>query len=695
MKKIYLLPLILLIIFCRSISAQDDTTTVNPVQNSKTLQQKNIFNFEILPHKNKFQKTLSISRNKSNKYPLEIKVSKNDTINAYNYPVEFSIISKPDGEKKATLTDSITKTNINGIAKTFFKTGDKTGRFVVRAIANNDLQNPIYIDIDVKRDNWAFFALFGLLGGLSLFLYGMSVASKSLQFMAGTELNNIISRLTGNRIFGLFFGGIATFLVQSSSAVGVLLVGFTTAGLMTLKQSLGVLLGSNIGTTFTVQLISFNLGDYSLLILFIGFLVSIIPTNKNTKNIGKIIMGFGFIFFGMKLMSGSMTPFRSIPTFTAILTGLNDYPYTAIIISTIFTAIIQSSAATLGILLALSASGLLTLEASVPLIFGANIGTCITAGLASIGQSVEAKRVALVNVLFKVSGVLIFLPFLPYFTQLMTQSSPLVTRQIANTHTIFNITYSLLFLPLASLFALFTKKIIPESPNKKKKEAYNSKYLNTNLLASPELALDHVLRELLRMSEIIDKMLRIIPEQLQNTDASVLDRYISKDDKIDLLEIRIKDFLLGLSPNLLTDRQIKLQNAYLIIANNLESMGDIIVRNIYATLHKMNNQNVKYSDAGLQDIIIFHKHIIDSYRMIIIAMRKENKLICREVLDIKKPEIRRLELKFVKSHIDRLKKMSKETTESSSRHMDMINSLKRFDSLTNSIAHILFQSVEQ
>jgi len=662
MKKIYQLPFILLIIFCRLISAQDNTNTVDSIQNSKSPHQKNIFTFKILPYESKFQKSLSISKNRLNNYPLEIKISKNDTINAYNYPVEFNIISKPEGENQATLTDSITKTDLNGIAKTFFKTGNKTGRFVIKAVVNNDLRNPIYINIDVKRNNWAFFALFGLLGGLTLFLYGMNIASKSLQFMAGTKLNNIIGKLTGNRIFGLFFGGIATFLVQSSSAVGVLLVGFTTAGLMTLKQSLGVLLGSNIGTTFTVQLISFNLGDYSLLILFIGFLTSIIPTNKNTKNIGKIIMGFGFIFFGMKLMSASMTPFRSIPTFTAILTGLNDYPYTAIIISTLFTAVIQSSAATLGILLALSASGLLTLEASVPLIFGANIGTCITAGLASIGQSVEAKRVAFVNVLFKISGVLIFLPFLPYFTQLMTQSSHLVTRQIANTHTIFNITYSLLFLPLASLFASFTKKIIPESSNKEQKEAYNSKYLNANLLASPELALDHVLRELLRMSEIIDKMFRIIPEQLQDTDANILDRYMSKDDKIDLLEIKIKDFLLGLSPNLLTDRQIKLQNAYLIIANNLESMGDIVVRNIYATLHRMNSQNVKYSDAGLQDIIIFHKHIIESYRMVIVAMRKEDKQICREVLDIKKPEIRRLELKFVKNHIDRLKTMNRETT---------------------------------
>jgi len=246
-----------------------------------------------------------------------------------------------------------------------------------------------------------------LLGGLSLFLYGMGKMSDGMKKAAGNRMRKILSALTNNRVIGLTVGAFVTMIIQSSSATTVMLVSFVQAELMTFVQSLGVILGADIGTTVTAQLIAFKLTDYALLMIAVGFGLTMFAKNESQKHIGEAILGFGILFFGMKLMSDAMRPLRSYQPFIDVLRGLEN-PIFGLLAGTIFTALIQSSSAFAGIIIVLAQQGVLTLEAGIPLIFGANIGTCITAGLASIGTTRNAKRVALAHVIFKIAGVLLF-----------------------------------------------------------------------------------------------------------------------------------------------------------------------------------------------------------------------------------------------------------------------------------------------
>ncbi|MDF1590793.1 MAG: Na/Pi cotransporter family protein [Desulfobacterales bacterium] len=293
--------------------------------------------------------------------------------------------------------------------------------------------------------------IFGLLGGLAFFLYGIEKMSVGMQKAAGNQMRAVLAAITKNRIIALGIGAGITMLIQSSSATTVMLVSFVQAGLMSFTQSLGVILGADIGTTVTAQLIAFKLTDYALLMIAAGFGLYIFSKNDDGKNIGEMILGFGILFYGMKLMSDSMSPLRSHQGFVGMMAGLEN-PLIGLLIGTLFTAVIQSSAATIGVVIVLSQQGLLTLEAGIPVIFGANIGTCITAGLAAIGTTREAKRVALAHVLFKIGGVALFIFWLPAYAGIIKELAITfdsdIARQIANAHAIFNISLAVAFIPL-------------------------------------------------------------------------------------------------------------------------------------------------------------------------------------------------------------------------------------------------------
>ena len=374
-----------------------------------------------------------------------------------------------------------------------------------------------------------------------------------------------------------------------------------------------------MGTTLTVQLISFNLGDYALLIVFTGFLVSIIQKDKKSGYFGLVILGFGFLFYGMKLMSSAMTPLSSLPEFKLVLTGLTGSYIKPIIISAVFTSIIQSSAATLGLVISLAGQGYIEFNQTIPLIFGANIGTCITGALASIGQGKDAKRVALVNVIFKVSGVIIFLPFLGNFSSYLKAGSTNISHQIANAHTVFNLVYAILFLPLINIFAKISSSIIKSDKNV---DEYGVKYINKEFIDSPEIALDHALREILRMTEIIDSMFRETPELIKKCNLKKVDDLYMEDDKVDFLERKIKSYLLKLSSKGLSDKSQSKINSYLIIINNLESMGDIIANDIYSIIKKLYAEKMSYSDEGYMDLVNFHKLIMSNFRFLLLGIRK-------------------------------------------------------------------------
>src|SRR6056297_1285468 len=392
--------------------------------------------------------------------------------------IHFKPLFVPEKDQKFTVVDTVSCTDSSGIAETKIILGSVEGEYQVAAqIKDFPTDEILVFRVFARKSNWVFLLIAGLIGGLGLFLLGMSMMSDGMQNAAGDKMRAILSQLTNNRFIAIGVGSFITMIVQSSSATTVMLVSFVQSKLMKFRQTIGVILGAGIGTTITAQLIAFKLTDYSLLMIGVGFIFNTFFNHTLLKNIGKTILGFGILFFGMHIMSDSMSPLRSYHPFLDLLISFEN-PLLGILVGTLFTALIQSSAAFIGIMIIFATQGFLTLEASIPLLLGANIGTAVTAVLASIKTNREAKQVALAHTLFKILGVLVFLFWIPQFADMVRMISPKLTgysesysdlgavapRQIANAHTIFNIVLTLLVVPVTDKFAWLIEKMLPLKP---------------------------------------------------------------------------------------------------------------------------------------------------------------------------------------------------------------------------------------
>lgn len=310
-----------------------------------------------------------------------------------------------------------------------------------------------------------FSILIQLMGGLGLFIYGMKLMGDGLENAAGEGLKKILEKVTSNRVMAVLIGASITAVIQSSSATTVMVVGFVNAGLMTLAQSAGVIMGANIGTTITAQLVAFKLDSVAPIFVFLGTILVMFSKAKQRKEIGNIILGFGILFTGMGFMSSSMAPLASSPTFSSVLIAVGDNWLIGILSGLTITAILQSSSATTGILIALASTGTITIDIALPIVFGCNIGTCITAILASIGTNRTAHKAALIHLIFNIVGTIIFIPFMGLLAQFVQNTSPSdVSRQIANAHTVFNIVNTSLLLPFSNYIIKFINKIVPDDP---------------------------------------------------------------------------------------------------------------------------------------------------------------------------------------------------------------------------------------
>ncbi|WP_116131092.1 Na/Pi cotransporter family protein [Tropicimonas sp. IMCC34043] len=353
----------------------------------------------------------------------------------------------------------------------------------------------------------------GLLGGLALFLFGLDQMADALRAAAGGRMRQLLTRVTTNRVTGALAGAVVTAIIQSSSVTTVLVVGFVTAGLMSVAQSAGVIIGANVGSTVTAQIVAFNVDQAALFMIAGGFALRLMSRRDAPRQIGSMVLGLGLIFYGMQLMSEGMEPLRSYAPFTDAMAGMRR-PLPAILIAAAFTALIQSSAATMGIVIAMAGGGLIGLDTGIALIFGANIGTCVTALLAAVGRSPVALRAATIHVLFNLAGVALWLAFIPELAALTRAVSPHVPgltgpaarmlelpRQIANAHTIFNLANALLALPLANALVWVAFRLVPDRPDPAD-AAGRPKYLDPMLLATPAMALMAARHELERMAEI-------------------------------------------------------------------------------------------------------------------------------------------------------------------------------------------------
>ncbi len=459
--------------------------------------------------------------------------------------------------------------------------------------------------------------LMGLLGGLALFLFGMEQLGDALKAVAGDRMRTILAKLTTNRITGALTGAFVTAVIQSSSVTTVLVVGFITAGLMSMSQSIGVIMGANIGTTITAQIIAFKITKYALLMIFAGFAIMFTAQRERRRQQGAGLMGLGLIFFGMSVMSDAMVPLRTYQPFIDWMIRLEN-PAFGILVGALFTALVQSSSATTALVIVMASQGLITLPAGIALAFGANIGTCVTALLASIGKPREALRAAAVHVLFNVAGVLVWVGLVDYLAAFVTSISPTAEglagaaklasetpRQVANAHTIFNAANTLLFLPFASHFARLVERLVPDRPMAEE-EVVRARYLDKELLTTPPLALDRVRLEILHMGDRAKAMLAAILPALLRGEREDLDAIAAMDDAVDELHGKIITYLGHISQQTLSEPQTEEHIRLMEAANDLENIGDLIETNLVTIGTRRLDQQVTISDATREVIEEFH-----------------------------------------------------------------------------------------
>jgi len=431
----------------------------------------------------------------------------------------------------------------------------------------------------------------GLLGGLSIFLYGMEVLTNTLKEAAGDRMKQLLARLTTNRFKGVFAGAFTTAIIQSSSVTTVLSVGFVAAGLMNLRQSIGVIMGAEIGTTITAQIIAFKITDFALVAVTTGFVIYFFFRDDSLKRYGLMILGFGMVFFGMTLMGEATYPLRDYPPFIELLQNMRE-PLYAVLISAGFTALIQSSSATTGVIIVLAGQGLITLEQGIALVFGANIGTSVTAMLASIGKPTEAIRTALIHVCFNVLGVVLWFGFIDEAAELIRTVSPAAQnlvgieklasetpRQIANLHTLFNVGNTLVFIWFVGVFAWLVERLVPARPAAES-TVIQPKYLDRLLLETPSLALDRVRLEIGRLANQVLPMVGSGPGIVMTGTQRDLENLERQDDGVDTLHDSIIAYLGELSTKQLTQEQSELLHDYMSIAGNFESIGDTLETNL-------------------------------------------------------------------------------------------------------------------
>ena len=575
--------------------------------------------------------------------------------------------------------------------------------------------NPIFAGSSQPSGSFSWSVLImTLAGGLALFLYGMEKMSEGMKKSAGDRMRNILSALTSNRFIAMFVGAFVTMVIQSSSATTVMLVSFVQAQLMTFVQSLGVILGADIGTTITAQLVAFKLTDYALLMIAVGFAMTMLSKKDSTKYIGEAILGFGILFFGMKLMSDAMRPLRTFQPFIDLLKGLEN-PLLGLLVGTLFTALVQSSSAFTAIVIVLAQQGLLTLEAGIPLVMGANIGTCINAGLASIGTSREAKRVAIAHVMFKIGGVLLFIFWIPTFAGIIRSISPAsvgldgidklaseTPRQIANAHTIFNVSLALFFLPFTTMFANLIMKIYPERKQEKGIQPATW-HLDDKAISTPAMAIDLARNEISRMSKIFGRMLEAIIEPFKSNDPqqdkkypqlSLVEGIEMREEKLDFLEEHIVIYLRKIGRQELSGRQIQEVYGMMSIVNDIESIGDIIEKNMIPLIAKKSVLNTDFSKEGKEELNIFHTKICKQVSRLKDAFSELDPERARQIM-AKEEKYSDLETEYRTRHLERLHEEREESIETHEIHMELMDLLKQINVYTGDIAKTIHEIGEE
>ncbi len=474
----------------------------------------------------------------------------------------------------------------------------------------------------------------GLVGGLAIFLLGMDRMTDSLKLVAGARLRGILLRMTSGRLAGLATGAGITALVQSSSVTTVLLVGFVTSGLIAFEQTLAVILGANIGSTVTAQLIAFKVTTYALLAVAAGFAMSTLSKKGARQTQGTALMGLGLVFFGMSLMSDAMEPLRSADAFIDAMARLEN-PVLGIAVGAAFTAVIQSSAATTGIVIVLAQQGLISLDTGIALILGANIGTSATALLAALGKTREALRVSVAHTLFNIGGVLLWLPLVGVLAGIVESMGGGTGREIANAHTIFNTVNAFLVIGFVPLFARFVERLVKDR-SEEEELVIKSKFLDEGLLRTPTLALDRARLELLRMaSRVRDLLDQALPAVLTGDRWMLLDLE-GLDEEVDALHGHVIGYLGKISQTRLSEESTSELLGLMEAANDLEAIGDLIETNLVALGLGRIEDSLSVSPETSEVLTELHAAVAQALDLSMMALTQKNTDAARRAGKMKK-----------------------------------------------------------
>lgn len=510
--------------------------------------------------------------------------------------------------------------------------------------------------------------LFGLFGGLAIFIFGMNLMSECLQKAAGEKMKKILSMLTKNPVLGVLAGALTTAVLQSSSATTVMAIGFVSAGLMSLPQAISIILGANIGTTMTAQIIAFKITDYIYLFIAAGFLISFISKKEKIKNIGQTLFAFGLLFEGIETMGSVMKPLASSPIFTDLIGKVAGVPILGVVLGTVMTLVVQSSSATIAVLQNFASqagadgmTSIIGLAGAIPILLGDNIGTTITALLASVGQSKDAKRTAVAHSVFNVSGALLFIWFVKPYAALIQYISPkgaevdVISRQIANAHTGFNITMTLIWLPLIAVLVKVVMKLIPDEKEEYVLVPGASRYLDAKIINQPVAALHLVTKEVIRCGRMVEDMLAKVYELSEKNEALLLEQIKNDGNAVRDLYASINEYLNAMfSEGVMTEAQAGESTRLMYILCDVDRIGRLC-KEITESIIEPNSTSAKLSKEARKDLKKSVKMIHDMYGYALDTFVSGSATHIKNIQK-KKDEVLLLDDKMRQAHIDRVGK---------------------------------------
>jgi len=522
-------------------------------------------------------------------------------------------------------------------------------------------------------------------GGLGLFLFGIHLMANGMQKAAGDRLRRILEVLTTRPLVGVFTGFIITMLIQSSGATTVMVVGFANAGLITLSQAISVIIGANIGTTVTAQIVSFKFEDIIYPIIGLGALIIFFSRRRQYRYLGEAVLGMGLLFLGITTMSAGLSPLKELAAFRSLLVQFSSFPLLGVFAGAVFTALIQSSSAFIGVIIAMSMQGAISLPEAVPLILGSNIGTCVVAFIASAGTNLTARRAAMAHLFFNVIGSFIFLFLLGPFTSLVLKTASMVPRQIANAHTLFNVLNAAIFFLILPYFTRFIMRLVP---GEEVKMEIGPTYLDKRMLPTPAAALRGAQKELLRMAMIAREMIGEAVQAFVKNDLKKGAHIEQMEDLLDSLEEGINVFLAELSQNALTETQSKTVGRFMSAANDLERIGDH-AHNIKQLAEIKVEERLPFSEQAIEELSLIYEKINIMLERAIQAFEKEDKALARMVM-VEDDEVDLLEKVLRKAHIERIN-TKKCYPPSGVIYLDVLSNLERVADHATNIAQLVVE----